>query len=98
VSDYFKAAAGHLAPGGVFALVFPISPPFQMQRVWTGAQEAGLKIIRHRPVVFKEGEAPRLGLFLMCLREHVPEDFSGWTEPALIIRTRTGATPVDPKP
>jgi len=93
VCDYCHAAARHLAPGGVFALVFPISPPFQMQRVWTGAQEAGLKMIRHRPVVFKEGEAPILGLFLMCLKEHVPDDFREWTEPPLIIRKRTGSSP-----
>jgi hypothetical protein len=92
VCDYCHAAARHLAPGGVFALVFPISPPFQMQRVWTGAQEAGLKMIRHRPVVFKEGEAPILGLFLMCLKEHVPDDFREWTEPPLIIRKRTGSS------
>ena len=58
----------------------------------TGAQEAGLKMIRHRPVVFKEGEAPILGLFLMCLKEHVPDDFREWTEPPLIIRKRTGSS------
>ena len=74
-------------------MCFPISPPLQMQGVLNGAQEARLRMIRHRPVVFKEGEAPILGLFLMCLKEHVPDDFREWTEPPLIIRKRKGSSP-----
>ena len=34
-----------------------------------------------RAVVFLEGEAEVLGLFLMCRTEHVPQDFRTWTEP-----------------
>ena len=57
VADYCAAAAKHLAPGGFFACVFPYEPA-QLTRVESGAREAGLVIVRRRPVVFREGEPP----------------------------------------
>jgi len=92
VADYCKTAAPHLNWGGVFACIFPINPPEQAKRVETGAREAGLTIIRSRPIVFKEGEAPLLGVFVMTRSDHLPEGFRNqtWVEPALVIRTRTG--------
>jgi hypothetical protein len=55
--------------------------------------ESGLTIVRSRPVVFKEGEPPLLGLFAMVRSDHLPENFRNqtWQEPPLVIRTATGA-------
>ncbi|MFZ9595825.1 MAG: tRNA1(Val) (adenine(37)-N6)-methyltransferase [Bdellovibrionia bacterium] len=93
VADYCQVAARHLNWGGVFACVFPILPDPQAQRVKEAAEQNGLTIIRHRPVVFKEGEPPLLGLFAMTLSEHLPPSFrnSTWNEPALIIRRSDGS-------
>ena len=74
VADYCRTAVRHLAPGGVFACVFPIRPDDQHQRVRDGAQAAGLTILRMRSVVLREGDAPLLGLFLMNRADDLPED------------------------
>jgi tRNA1(Val) A37 N6-methylase TrmN6 len=93
VADYCRVAAQHLASGGVFACVFPVAPAEQEGRVRAGARAAGLTIVRWRPVVLREGERPLLGLFLMQRAGDLPELMRErtWTEPALIIRTSTGA-------
>jgi tRNA1(Val) A37 N6-methylase TrmN6 len=97
VVDYCKTAALRLAPGGVFACVFPVSPAHQLERVHEGARQAGLTITRFRPVCLREGEPALLGLFAMVLSSDLPEKFRGvpettalWTEPALTIRTSKG--------
>ena len=92
VADYCTTAARHLAPGGFFACVFP-HEPVQLARVVAGAQAAGLVIVRKRPVVFREGDVALIALFGLMRAEDLPEWFRGqtWTEPDLIIRTRTGA-------
>jgi tRNA1(Val) A37 N6-methylase TrmN6 len=91
VADYCATAARHLAAGGFFACVFPVEPA-QLARVEVGAQEAGLVIVRKRPVVFREGEPPLIGLFGMMRSVDLPKWFRGqrWEEPPLTIRTRTG--------
>jgi tRNA1(Val) A37 N6-methylase TrmN6 len=91
VADYCATAAKHLALGGFFACVFPTEPA-QLARVEQGAREAGLVIVRRRPVVFREGEPPLIGLFGMMRATDLPEWFRGqtWVEPDLIIRTRDG--------
>ena len=91
VADYCSTAAVHLARGGWFACVFPTDPA-QLARVEAGANAAGLVIVRRRPVVFREGEPPLIGLFGMMRREDLPEWFRGqtWVEPELMIRTREG--------
>ena len=93
VADYCAVAARHLDRGGFFACVFPISPEEQETRVTAGAVEAGLTIVRHRPVVLREDERPLLGLFGMMRAEDLPERMRGqtWSEPPLVIRTREGA-------
>ena len=93
IADYCQTAAAHLAPGGVFACVFPIRPDEQAERVRTGAREAGLSIVRLRPVVLREGEEPLLGLFLMHRSTDLPERFRDRThiEPALCIRRTDGS-------
>ncbi len=91
VADYCATAAKHLAPGGFFACVFPYEPA-QLARVQAGAAEAGLVIVRQRPVIFREGDRPLVGLFGLMRREDLPEWFRGqtWAEPDLIIRARDG--------
>ena len=72
--------------------MFQIEPLPQLARVQAAAKAAGLSIVRQRPVVFREGEPPLIGLFGMMRAEDLPEWFRGqtWTEPPLIIRTREG--------
>ena len=91
VTDYCATAANHLAPGGMFACVFPFEPG-QLRRMQAGAKAAGLIIVRQRPVVFREGEPPLIALFGLLRADDLPEWFRGqtWEEPPLIIRTRTG--------
>lgn len=93
VADYCQTASAHLEYGGLFACVFPMQPEEQLQRVMEGAKNAGLSVIRRRPVVLKEGDLPLLCLFGMIKSEHLPESFRNqtWVEPDLIIRTRSGA-------
>ena len=91
VADYCTTAARHLAPGGFFACVFPTDPA-QLARVEAGAASANLVIVRKRPVVFREGDLPLIGLFGLMRAEDLPEWFRGqtWEEPALTIRARDG--------
>ncbi len=91
VKDYCATAAKQLAAGGFFACVFPHEPT-QLARVEVGAREAGLVIVRKRPVVVREGDPALVGLFGLMRAEDLPEWFRGqtWTEPDLIIRTRAG--------
>ncbi len=92
VSDYCSTAARHLRPGGLFACVFPISPPEQETRVKEAAAAAGLAVVRTRPVALREGERPLLGLFAMMRAADLPESLRRqcWVEPVLTIRTREG--------
>lgn len=92
IADYCSTAARHLAGGGFFACVFPVAPDEQHERVRAGAGEAGLVVVRWRPIVLREGDRPLLGLFGMMKAEDLPESIRGqtWTEPPLIIRRKTG--------
>jgi tRNA1(Val) A37 N6-methylase TrmN6 len=91
IADYCQTAAKHLTSGGFFACVFP-QEPAQLARVEAGARQAGLVIVRQRPVVFREGDPALVALFGLMRAEDLPEWFRGqtWTEPELIIRTREG--------
>lgn len=93
IADYAEIAARHLAPGGMFACVFPIQPDFQMQRVLAAAEQSRLAIVRWRPIVLKEGEAPLLGIFAMHRKSDLPAEFASQTfvEPPLTIRCRDGS-------
>ena len=57
VADYCAAAARHLAPAVSSRVCFPIEPA-QLARLEAGAKDAGLVIVRKRPVIFREGEPP----------------------------------------
>ena len=89
ISDYTRVAIGHLAPGGIFACVFPAA---QLDRVVRAAAEVGATILRRRPVVFREGEAPLVDLFAMMRAADLPEAMRAatWVEPPLVIRQATG--------
>ena len=89
VSDYAGAAASHLAPGGLFACVFPEG---QRPRAEAAAASAGLVVVRRRPVVFREGEPPLITLFGMMRATDLPEAMRvrTWVEPPLTIRTAAG--------
>jgi tRNA1(Val) A37 N6-methylase TrmN6 len=91
VADYCTTAAKYLAPGGFFVCVFPTEHA-QLTRVESSAKDAGLVIVRKRPVVFREDEPPLVALFGMMRADDLPEWFRGrtWEEPPLIIRTRNG--------
>ena len=89
VVDYCARAAQHLDWGGVFAGVFPVN---QRERVAEGVRAAGAVMVRTRDVVFKEGDAPLLFLFLMMRQDHLPESMRSttWEEPPLVIRDGKG--------
>ncbi len=88
VADYAKTAARILAPGGVFAFVFPA---LQTGRALAAVSEAGLKLIRRRDVVFKEGEPPLITLFAASRSADIPASYETWVEPPLVIRMKDGA-------
>jgi len=90
IADYARVAAGHLAHAGVFACVFPED---QRDRLEAAARAATLTIVRRRPVVFRDGEPPLVGLFLMMHASDLPVGMRDrtWVEPALIIRAAGGA-------
>ena len=92
VADYAKAAARILAPGGLFAFVFPT---LQTDRALAALDEASLKLIRCRDILFKDGDAPLITLFAASRAEDVPPTFAVFVEPPLTIRTKDGG--VDPE-
>lgn len=90
VRDYCAVASAHLTPGGLFACVFPEE---QRERVESAAREAGLAVVRRRPIVFREGEPPLVTLFAMVRAGDLPERMRAqtWMEPPLVIRAADGS-------
>jgi len=89
IGDYARVAAERLAPGGVFACVFP---EVDRARVEEAATVAALTIVRRRPVVFREGEHPLITLFAMTRQSDLPAHMHDrtWVEPPLVIRCADG--------
>jgi tRNA1Val (adenine37-N6)-methyltransferase len=89
IGDYARVAVQHLTAGGLFACVFPAN---QLARVQGAAESAGAVIVRRRPVVFREGDAPLVDLFAMMRAADLPEDMRQrtWVEPPLVIRNLDG--------
>jgi tRNA1Val (adenine37-N6)-methyltransferase len=87
VADYAQAAARILAPGGLFAFVFPT---VQLDRALEAVTNAGLTLIRRRTIVFREGEPPVITLFAACRAADIPATYQAFVEPPLTIRTRDG--------
>jgi tRNA1Val (adenine37-N6)-methyltransferase len=94
VADYAKAAEKLLAPGGVFACVFPND---QRERALSAYRDAGLVPLRRREVIFKEGESYGLDLFIGSKGSDLPPHFElraecPEIETPLVIRRSDGAT------
>lgn len=96
ISDYARAAARALAPGGVFACVFQAS---QDARVRKAIDDAGLALLVVRFVRFKaDATAAESGisLYAACRKIDVPRGFHGGregkpvVEPDLVLRTADG--------
>jgi tRNA1(Val) A37 N6-methylase TrmN6 len=90
ISDYARAAAAHLEPGGIFASVYPEE---RRDRLESAAEAAAFTVVRRRPVVFREGEPPLVSLFGMMRRQDLPEAMRNrtWVEPPLVIRLADGS-------
>src|SRR5436190_20458078 len=69
IGDYARVAAAHLAPGGLFACIFPET---DRARVEDAAKRTRLAIVRRRRVVFREGEPPLVALFAMVRVADLP--------------------------
>ncbi|BDU69959.1 hypothetical protein GETHOR_20600 [Geothrix oryzae] len=96
IADYAQAAARLLAPGGLFACVFPND---QRDRALAALREAGLLCLHRREIVFKEGEPYGLDVFAAARRQDLPEDFEvraqcPEVEAPVLIRRADGS--VDP--
>ncbi|MFA6956263.1 MAG: methyltransferase [Thermoanaerobaculia bacterium] len=93
VADYAATAARILAPGGIFAFVFPFA---QRERAEEALRSSALVALRRRDVIFKEGEPPMLSLFAAARIADLPGAFGAggsWrpvVEPPLTIRTASG--------
>lgn len=87
VADYAQAAARILAPGGLFAFVFPT---IQTGRALDAVTAAGLRLVRRRDIVFKEGETPLITLFAASRAEDLPATYEAFVEPPLTVRRRDG--------
>lgn len=88
VGDYARVAARRLAPGGIFAFVFPTN---DLSRASSALDVSDLVPIRRREVVFKEGEPYSLMLFVATRRADLPEAWSPFVEPPLVIRRADGS-------
>jgi len=89
VEDYARAAARILAPGGLFAFVFPV---VQDARALSAIDDAGLTLIRRRDIIFKKGEPPLIAVFAASRREDIPVQYNALIEPPLTIRHRDRST------
>lgn len=97
IADYAKAAARILAPGGLFACVFPND---QRDRALAALGEAGLLCLHRREIVFKEGEPYGLDLFAALRRQDLPEAFEAAAqcpevEAPILIRRSDGSVSAD---
>lgn len=84
VADYARTAARILAPGGLFAFVFPT---IQAERAIDALRDADLVLMRRRDIIFKEGEPGVITLFAAMRAEDIPATFVAYAEPPLTIRT-----------
>lgn len=93
VAEYAAAARRALAPGGLFAFVWPLARNGEAEEALVRER---LVLLRRRPVVFREGEPPLVALFAVSRAEDLPtglacgEERFPPPEPALVVRRRDG--------
>lgn len=87
ITGYADAAARVLAPGGVFAFVYPAG---HRARAEEAVEASGLALVRRRDVIFREGDPPLIALFAAMHRDDVPP-LRTWIEPPLLIRRADGS-------
>ena len=87
VRDYCAAAARILAPGGLFAFVFPY---LRRDDAECAARDSGLTLLRRRDVIFREGDAPLIALFAAGRAGDFQPDQQAVIEPPLTVRTKDG--------
>ena len=93
IADYALAAARLLAPGGLFACIFPND---QRDRARAAYRDADLLLLHEREVIFKEGLPYGILLLAGSRREDLPPDFETKAqlpevETPLIIRRADGS-------
>jgi tRNA1Val (adenine37-N6)-methyltransferase len=87
IADYAGTASRILAAGGIFVFVFPAA---QIDRVARALEDANLRLVRRRDVIFREGEAPLISLFAATRAADIPATYEPLTELPLTIRRRDG--------
>lgn len=80
IFDYCRVAAAHLAPGGRFCFCHAARDP----RPERAVAAAGLALLARRDVIFREGKAAHLALFV-CSHEGPRSD-----PPPLVVRDAAG--------
>lgn len=94
VRDYAAAAGRLLAPGGIFAFVFPYG---RRDYATAAMAPSALVLLRRRDIIFREGDEPLIALFVAARVEDLPSTFHNggegkpWIEPPLIVRRRDGS-------
>jgi tRNA1Val (adenine37-N6)-methyltransferase len=92
IADYARRARAILAPGGLFATVFPND---QEARAVRAFREADLLLLHRQEVIFKEGEPYGLVLLGGHRREDLPANLGGRPDiphpgEPLLVRARDG--------
>jgi tRNA1Val (adenine37-N6)-methyltransferase len=93
IADYALVAARLLAPGGLFACVFPND---QRERALAALERADLLLLRRREVIFKDGDPYGIDLFAASRRRDLPPGFEAAmggpeVEPPILIRRADGS-------
>jgi len=98
VEAYAAAARRGLAPGGLFAFVWPAARAAEAGAALEGER---LVLLRRRDVVFRDGEPPLVALFAASRAEDLPPDLPRgadglpFVEPPLVVRRRDGRHTVE---
>lgn len=93
VAAYAAAARRTLAPGGLFAFVWPTA---RGAEAGAALESERLVLLKRRDVVFREGEPPLVALFAASRAEDLPADLPPGPEgfpvagPPLVVRRRDG--------
>lgn len=93
VAAYASAARRAIAPGGLFAFVWPASRRAEAE---VALEAERLFLLKRRDVVFREGDPPLVTLFAASRAEDLPADLPWGPEgfpvvpPPLVVRRRDG--------